>query len=101
MGPHRGAVKKMQRPVQGAGRIVRGLEGGQDAVPDSGPLPAAEAGVHRLPGTIPFGEIAPRHASGQAPEHAIDDEPMVMGRSTAHRSLRGQERLQALPLHVG
>jgi hypothetical protein len=100
MGTHGGAIEEVHGPVQGPDRITLGLHGGQESVPDPGPLPAAEARVHRLPGTVPLRQIAPWHTGGQSPEDGIDDQAMVVGRSTGGRALGRQERRQPLPLRV-
>ena len=49
------AIDKVEGPVQLPGGIGAGVEGGQDAVPDAGVLPAAEAAVDGLPGAVAFG----------------------------------------------
>jgi hypothetical protein len=73
----------------------------QRPVPDAGPLPAAEAGVHGLPLAVPLRQVAPGGAGLQAPEDAVDDRLVVQVRLADRRLLRRQVRLQLVPLLVG
>jgi hypothetical protein len=101
MGTNDSAVYEMERPVQPPLRIGLSLEVGQDANPQSGSRPAIEAGRDRLPGTVAFGEGAPRTSRAQDPKDAVEDGPMIIGGSSRARLLRREQGTQPFPLRLG
>jgi len=77
------AIDEVEPPIDLARRIGLLLDGGEDLVPDTGLRPAPEAGVHRLPGSVPLGQVAPGDAGGQLPEDGVEDATIVLARSAA------------------
>lgn len=59
---------------------------------------AIEAASHRLPGSVPLGQLAPGGAGRQKPEDTLDDPLVVTVRSIALRLLRWEKSRQALSL---
>ena len=100
MGAHDAAVHEVQAPVQLTGRIARPLQRGEHAIEDTGPLPAAEAAVHRAPGAVSLRQVPPRYARRQPPEHAVHHPPVVVVGTPAGWALGWEQRLQPRPLLV-
>jgi hypothetical protein len=88
-------------PVQLAGRVGLGVQGGLDPGPGPVGLPAGEPLVDRLPGTIALGQVPPRHSGPDPEQDAVEDLAMITPAPTPFRLGRGQQRRQPLPLLVG
>lgn len=58
VGPHDGGVDP-DLPSDPFGGVGQGLQPGEDLLPDTGPLPAAKQGVHRLPGAVALRHVPP------------------------------------------
>jgi hypothetical protein len=101
MGTDDGAVNETDFPIDDAGGIGVRVEVRQDALPDTGLLPAPETLVDGGPPPIPLGHIAPRRSRSQDPEDPMNDRPMVMGWSSGDRMLGLQQGFQARPLFSG
>src|SRR5581483_7974217 len=75
-------------------------QGGRGLRPDTGQAPAAEAPPDAVPVAISLRHIAPRGASAQAPQNAIDGRPPVLRRPPAPALHRRQHAIQNAPLRV-
>jgi hypothetical protein len=100
MGADRCAVDEVQRPVVPAFTVGLPLECRQHPTPDTGPLPAVEAGRDGLPGPIALGQGATGAAGAQDPEDAIEDGAVVPGRTTGAGFLQWEQGTKPLPLPV-
>jgi hypothetical protein len=98
VGADDGAIDEVQIPIDLPGRIGAALDGGEELVPRPRLRPAPEAGIHRLPGAISVGDIAPGGASGQFPADRVEDAPVVLPRP-AGLGWR-QERLEPFPFGI-
>jgi hypothetical protein len=68
---------------------------------DPGPLPAAEQGVHRLPGAIAVRHIPPRRTHPHPPPDPINELPFRPLRRPTRLRGHGQQRCQPRPLLIG
>src|SRR5690606_40901324 len=59
MSPHDGGIHT-DLPLDAPGRIREGLQRGDQLLPGSGTLPAAEQPVHRLPGAVTGRHVPPQ-----------------------------------------
>jgi hypothetical protein len=98
--PNDGAVHEVQGPVQPPIHVRLPLQGGEDPIPDSSPLPTAEAAGDGPPGAVPRGQIAPRRAGAQDPEDAIDHRAVVVGGASSAGLLRREQRAKPFPLRI-
>jgi hypothetical protein len=76
-------------PADQPHRIGPCPQGGNDPLPHPGPLPAAEQGVHRLPGAIAVRHIPPRRTHPHPPPDPINELPFRPLRRPTR--LRGHE----------
>ena len=101
VGSHDRAIDIVNRPMHLTRGIGLLLDGRKEALPDTSFAPTIEAAGHRAPEAIAFREITPGGASAQNPQDAIDDHSMVRSGPAGFGFLRGQQRLEPLPLRVG
>ena len=97
--PDHGAVDEVERPIDLPAGIGLLLDGGEQLVPDPSPGPAPEASVRGLPGPVSLGEIAPGCPGSELPQDGIEHAAIVLPGSAG--LVRGQERLEPVPLGVG
>ncbi|MEJ7660011.1 MAG: hypothetical protein WKG07_10535 [Hymenobacter sp.] len=78
--------------------ITQSSSGTFRALEDSFPHPflgqPAEALAHGIGLAKPFGQIGPRHAGAQYPEHSIEKQPVICGCHAAVTGLARQQRAQ-------
>jgi hypothetical protein len=75
----------------------RGVQDGADAVPESVLTPALIPAVGGMPGAVACRHLAPRDASVQDPEQALEQTPVLHSGTATWRFLRRQERRDLLP----
>ena len=95
------AIDIVRGPVELPGGVSLLLDSGQEAVPQAGPAPAIEPAGDRAPGAIPLGEVTPRGARAEEPQHPVENPAMIGRRAAGRRFLGGKQRLESLPLLVG
>lgn len=100
MRPHDRAVDTEQLPVDVPRVHLAGLQVPQDAVPQAGAAPLAEAVVDGLPGAELGRDVAPAAAVGEGPQQGVDHPAVVLPLAPAF-AVGGQQVLDLLPLGVG
>jgi hypothetical protein len=97
VGTDDGALDSVEAPTElpiGIGLLREGL---QDVREETCPAPTGEPAGDGLPRAIPLRQVPPGRARAQNPQHAIEDGPMVIGRSSSPRLLGWEQRLEPLP----
>lgn len=95
MRPDRGAIQIPELPVHVAGLVGVFAQRRDDARPEARPLPARKAAIDGLPRAIALGQIPPRRARGQDPEHPVEDRamiPIIAALCLTWRQQGGEER---------
>jgi len=100
VGSHHGAINVVNFPVNPALGVSLLLDGLQDAIPDASLAPAAEAGGHRPPRSVPPGKVPPGSPSAKEPQDDVQDLPTVFRRPASLRFLRWEQGPESLPLLV-
>src|SRR5699024_10685653 len=89
------------RPVDVTASISLSHQYRVDLVPHSQPRVEVVALPHRLPGSEPLpGQIPPRNTSPSTIDDALHDHPVVLERMPLTTLVRGQQRLNPLPLLI-
>src|SRR3712207_1844985 len=78
VGTNERGIGMMGFPVQGAGRVSRFLDRGEEAVPEPGRLPAVEACGHAGGRLITGRQVGPRRARPEKPQDAVEDRLSVV-----------------------
>ena len=78
--------------------VVSLHNGVHQPIPDARFPPSVEPVVDRRVRPITLGQIAPRRARAQHPEHAVDNLPIILRFGTS--AVHGQQRLDNAPLEV-
>src|SRR5262249_49476995 len=73
---------------------------GKNPLPDARLRPAREALVHALPLAVPLGQFVPLCPGSQDPEHAVDEQPVVLCGSAGIGLLARQHLSDTRPLLV-
>jgi hypothetical protein len=90
-----GAIDPVDRPIEAACGLR--LHGCQEVLEKPRTPPAVKATGHGAPGTIPCRQIPPGGAGAEAPEDAVEDGAVVMGRPPHLWFLGWEQRLEPLP----
>jgi hypothetical protein len=101
VGSDHGAIDIMAVPVDLAIGVGLRVHGRQQLTPDASLLPAIAAAGHGPPRAIAIGQIPPGSPRVQNPENPVENAAMIDVRPTGLRFLRGEQRLQPLPLRMG
>ncbi|GAA4611163.1 hypothetical protein GCM10023195_47140 [Actinoallomurus liliacearum] len=97
--PHDGGVDA-DGPIQPADRIVVDLQMGQDRIEGAVTGPPAIPLIDGFPVPIPLGQVPPRRAGGQLPQHPVQHGAVIQPPPAAGR-LGRQQRLDPLPGRIG
>jgi hypothetical protein len=100
MGTPNRAIPIVDFPIQLTLTIGLGLQLIQNALPNSGWLPALEPTGNRLPLAIAFRQVPPGSAGPVDPEPAIEEGAMIQVGMACRRLDRWQDRRQAHPLLI-
>ena len=101
MGSYRSAVHEVDLPSHFPTAVFLFLQLLEHLLPDASLLPAIEAAVDRLPGTVALRQVSPGRPGTQYPKDAVEDGAVVLGRATARRFLCRQEGGDLGPLLFG
>ncbi len=97
VGTNDGGIDMMRFPIQLAVSVALRLDGGEDTVPDPHFLPPVEAGGHAGRRAVAGGQVRPRCAGAQDPQHAVDHRAVVVARAATLAALgRAAGREQGL-----
>src|ERR1039458_9448609 len=93
-----GAVHQPQVPVDFALLIQANSQRLENAVEGAIASPAVEAVVDAFPFSVPFGQVTPRCAGAENPQHAVKHGAMIVPSSAA--SLFGEQSLDEIPMSI-
>src|SRR3954453_21653718 len=93
-------IHEMQAPVHLVAFLGLRLRPRDYPLPYPRRAPAVEPARHRPDRAIALRQVAPRRASAQNPQNAVQDGTVVMVRPARTRPLGRQQWLQAPPLRV-
>lgn len=89
-----------ERPVDLSGRVRVGEDLGVDPIPGAVPAEPTMPLPHRLPGTIPVGEISPRDSGAVPVDDALYNAAAITKRAAFTALIRWQKWFNSLPLCI-
>jgi len=96
MCPNDGAVDHLQAVGNGFGLVQRFKQ----KIPEARLGPAPELAIDRGPFTKEVWQIPPLHSSARDPEHAVQDQPVILRRTAPLRTGFYNERRKKRPLLI-
>src|SRR5215831_12588206 len=101
-GANDGGINEPQRVTQATLAFPLFQQPREDSSPGAVAAPPPEPGIHALPGSVAFRDVAPGGARVEAPENAVDNAAVILRGTTAAAVMPRlwQERLETFPLLV-